>query len=141
MSPPPERSNIAEMNSSIQRASVLVVDDEDGVCRALDLLLHRAGYAVTTARTGSAAKALLAIRGVDCLVIDYRLPDVRGDVVFAYAIAHQPHLARATVFITGDITDRARDAIDDTGCPMVLKPFDAAVLLDRIAEQLAAGQR
>jgi DNA-binding NtrC family response regulator len=129
------------MNSSIQRASVLVVDDEEVVCRALDLLLHRAGYDVITARTGSAAKEILAIRAVDCLVIDYRIPDVRGDVVFAYAAAHQPHLARATVFITGDITDRARDAIDDTGCPMLLKPFDTAVLLDRVAEQLAAGRR
>jgi DNA-binding NtrC family response regulator len=129
------------MNPTIQRASVLVVDDEAVVCRALDLLLHRAGYDVVTAHTGSAAKEILAIRAVDCLVIDYRIPDVRGDVVFAYAVAHQPHLARATVFITGDITDRAREAIDDTGCPMVLKPFDAAVLLDRVAEQLAGGQR
>jgi two-component system response regulator DctR len=120
---------------------VLVVDDEDVVCRALDVLLHRAGYEVITARTGSAAKEILAIRGVDCLIIDYRLPDIRGDVVFAYAIAHQPDLARATVFLTGDITDRASDSIDDTGCPMVRKPFDAAVLLDRVAEQLAGSRR
>lgn len=128
------------MNPSIQRASVLVVDDEDAICRALDLLLHEAGYDVITARTGSAAKEILASRGIDCLVIDYRIPDVRGDVVFAYAIAHQPHLARATLFVTGDITDRAREAIEDTGCPMVLKPFDAQILLDRVAEQLAGGR-
>ena len=129
------------MGSSYQRATVLVVDDEEVICRALDALLHRAGYDVITARTGGAAKELLAGRAIDCLVVDYRVPDVRGDVVFAYAIAHQPHLARATVFITGDITDRAREAIEDTGCPMILKPFDASVLLDRIAEQLAAGPR
>ena len=129
------------MNPSIQRPSVLVVDDEEAICRALDQLLYRAGYDVTTARTGSAAKEMLAIRAVDCLVIDYRIPDIRGDVVFAYAAAHQPHLARTTIFITGDLTDRARDAIADTGCPMLLKPFDAAALLDRIAEQLAAGRR
>jgi DNA-binding NtrC family response regulator len=129
------------MGPSIQRASVLVVDDEEVVCRALDVLLRRAGYDVITARTGSAAKEMLAIRAVDCLVVDYRLPDVRGDVVYAFAIAHQPHLSRATVFLTGDITDRAREAIEDTGCPMVLKPFDAAVFLDRVAEQLAGGWR
>jgi two-component system NtrC family sensor kinase len=129
------------MNSSIQRASVLVVDDEEAVCRALDLLLYRAGYDVITARSGAAAKEILAGREIDCLVMDYRIPDLRGDVVFAYAIAHQPHLARATVFVTGDITDRAREAIEDTGCPMVLKPFDAGALLDRVAEQLAGGRR
>ena len=38
------------MNSSIQRPSVLIVDDEEVVCRALDLLLHRAGYGVIIAQ-------------------------------------------------------------------------------------------
>lgn len=124
------------MASSYQRASVLVVDDEEGICRALDQLLHHAGYDVITVRTGGAAKEMLAIRAVDCLIMDYRMPDVRGDVIFAFAVAHQPHLARATVFITGDLTDRAQAAIEDTGCPVVLKPFDAATLLDRVAQQL-----
>jgi DNA-binding NtrC family response regulator len=123
------------------RASVLVVDDEDVICRALDALLRRAGYDVITARSGTAAKDILASRTVDCLVLDYRIPDLRGDVIFAYAVAHQPHLARATVFVTGDITDSAREVIEDTGCPMVVKPFDSAVFLERVAEQLAAGRQ
>jgi hypothetical protein len=71
------------MGTSIQRDSVLVVDDEEVVCRALDSCC-------------AGPQEMLAIRAVDCLVLDYRLPDVRGDVVFAFAIAHQPHLSRAT---------------------------------------------
>jgi DNA-binding NtrC family response regulator len=123
------------------RASVLVVDDEDVICRALDALLRRAGYDVMTARSGAAAKDILASHDVDCLILDYRIPDLRGDVIFAYAVAHQPHLSRATVFVTGDISDNAREVIEDTGCPMVIKPFDSAFFLERVAEQLAMGRR
>jgi DNA-binding NtrC family response regulator len=121
--------------------SVLVVDDEDVICHALDVLLRRAGYDVITAQTGNAAKNVLSARSVDCLVLDYRIPDLRGDVLYAYAVAQHPHLARATVFVTGDITERAREVIEGTGCPLVLKPFDTTVFLDRVAEQLASGRR
>lgn len=123
------------------RPNVLVVDDEDVICRALDALLHRAGYDVITAQSGSIAKMLLASQTVDCLVLDFRVPDLRGDVIFAYAVAQQPHLARATIFVTGDITERARQVIEETGCPLVLKPFDTTVFLERVAEQLASGRR
>src|SRR5579862_1761456 len=121
------------------RPTVLVVDDEDVICRALHALLHRAGYDVATAQSGNAAKMVLASRTIDCLVLDFRIPDLRGDVIYAYAVARQPHLARATVFMTGDISERARQVIEDTGCPLMLKPFDTTIFLERVAEQLASG--
>lgn len=130
-----------EMTVDGTRPLVLVVDDEDVICRALDVLLRRAGYEVMAVQSGAAARNVLTTRAVDCLVLDFRIPDLRGDVVFAYAVAQQPHLARATVFVTGDISDRAREVIEETGCPLVLKPFDTTVFLERVAEQLASGQR
>lgn len=123
------------------RPNVLVVDDEDVICRALDALLRRAGYDVVIARSGNVAKTILATRTIDCLILDFRIPDLRGDVIFAYAVAHQPHLARATVFMTGDISERTRQVIEETGCPLILKPFDTTVFLERVAEQLASGRR
>jgi DNA-binding NtrC family response regulator len=112
---------------------VLIVDDEDAICHALTVLFRRAGYAVQTARSASAAKALLASDLVDCLIIDYRIPDMRGDVLFAYAVAVQPHLEGHAIFLTGDVTDRTRDAIADTGCPLLLKPFDNSQLLHLVS--------
>jgi DNA-binding NtrC family response regulator len=113
---------------------VLIVDDEEAICHALAVLFRRAGYAVLTARSATAAKDLLANASVDCLVIDYRIPDLRGDVLFAYAVAVQPHLEGHAVFLTGDVTDRTRDAIADTGCPLLLKPFDNGQLLNLVAD-------
>jgi DNA-binding NtrC family response regulator len=122
---------------------VLIVDDEDAICHALTVLFRRAGYTVVTARSASVAKDLLSSTVVDCLVIDYRIPDLRGDVLFAYAVAVQPHLEGHAVFLTGDVTDRTRDAIADTGCPLVLKPFENSQLLGLVSSffQDARSQR
>jgi DNA-binding NtrC family response regulator len=115
--------------ASVTERRVLIVDDEDAICHALTVLFRRAGYTVFTARSASVAKGLLDSTTVDCLVIDYRIPDLRGDVLFAYAVAAQPHLERRAVFLTGDVTDRTREVIADTGCPLLLKPFENSQLL------------
>jgi DNA-binding NtrC family response regulator len=112
---------------------VLIVDDEDAICHALTVLFRRAGYTVLTARSAHVAKDLLATTTVDCMVIDYRIPDMRGDVFFAYAVTVQPHLERRVVFLTGDVTDRTRDTIAETGCQMLLKPFENSQLLELIS--------
>jgi two-component system response regulator AtoC len=126
-------ANPAPQGADLTRR-VLIVDDEEAICHALAVLFRRAGYAVLTARSATAAKDLLANESVDCLVIDYRIPDLRGDVLFAYAVAAQPHLEGHAVFLTGDVTDRTRDAIADTGCPLLLKPFDNGQLLNLVAD-------
>jgi CheY-like chemotaxis protein len=79
---------------------------------------------VLTASSGDAAVRIGAERAVDAAIIDYHIPDWRGDLVLAALVAHQPHLSRRTVFITGDIGDRAREVCEHTGCPLLIKPFD-----------------
>jgi two-component system NtrC family sensor kinase len=118
---------------SARALRVLVVDDEDVLCRALTQMLTRAGYAVETARTGAAAEDALATRTVDFLVLDYRMPDTRGDLLYAIALARQPHLRGRAIFLTGDITHEAEATIAETGCQLVRKPFDNNDLLDAIA--------
>jgi FixJ family two-component response regulator len=56
----------------------LVVEDDDGVRRSLQLLLNSRGYDV---RSYAAARPLLEsddLRASDVLVADYRLPDATG---------------------------------------------------------------
>ena len=59
-------------------ASVLVVDDENTVTCALDLLLSDHGYAVKTAATAAEAKTLLERQWFDLVYLDLRLPDADG---------------------------------------------------------------
>lgn len=106
------------------RPRVLVVDDEPSICKALEIALTRAGFAATATRCGEAAVSKLATEHFDALLLDLRIPDMRGDVLFQFAIAHQPHLRTQTLFITGDITEHAQRLIEACGCPFLLKPFN-----------------
>ncbi len=113
--------------------SVLVVDDEPSICKALSIALSRAGYEAITAQSGEAGLAFIRARAIDVLVLDLRIPDTRGDVVFELAAAIQPHLREQTLFMTGDITERAQKLIGACRCNFLRKPFDLRDLLDAVA--------
>ncbi len=115
------------------RTRVLVVDDEPAICRALSIALSRAGYDVLTAQSGDAALSMLASERVDVMVIDLRIPDTRGDVVFELAAATHPHLRHQTLFMTGDISEKAHKLILSCKCPSVRKPFELRELITSVA--------
>ena len=111
------------------RVRVLVVDDEPAICKALTIALQRAGYEALSAQSGDSALAILADEHVDVLLIDLRIPDTRGDVVFELAAATRPHLRHQTLFMTGDISERASRLIASCKCPMIKKPFELREML------------
>jgi DNA-binding NtrC family response regulator len=130
------------MKAFDERARVLVVDDEPSICRALTMVLKRAGYDVRAIERGEAAEALLRQEEFDCLVVDLRMPDMRGDVLYLTACSVQPHLRDQTVFTTGDASERATQLLRACECPVVLqKPFDIDDLLDIVHAMTAHRHR
>jgi CheY-like chemotaxis protein len=117
--------------------TLLVVDDEPVIARGLAALLGRRGFTVLTAMSGAAARDILSRQHVDGLLVDYRVADMRGDVLLAGAVAIQPHLRTHTVFLTGDISDAARDILAETGCPVIMKPFDTPELVRVLNDVMA----
>ena len=120
---------------------VLVVDDEPSICRALAIALRRAGCEPITAESADAALGILRTQHVDALVLDLRIPDMRGDAVFHLATALQPHLRRQTMFVTGDVTERADTLIRACGAPYVRKPFALADITDTVQALVPAARR
>ena len=112
---------------------VLVVDDEPAICKALTMALSRAGFDAVSAQTGEAALAILRSERVDVLVLDLRIPDTRGDVIFELAAATHPHLRTQTLFLTGDISERALRLIAACKCPSLRKPFELRELTEAVA--------
>jgi len=113
-----------------QLTHVLLVDDEPAIVKALALALSRAGFRVSTALSGETAMAVVRGERVDVMVVDLRIPDMRGDALFELAAAIQPQLRRRTLFTTGDITERAQELIEACNCPLLRKPFDLKDLID-----------
>ncbi len=58
--------------------TVLVVDDEEGLCRLMQLSLARQGYHVLVAHNGHEALALVAKHKVDLVLLDVLMPEMDG---------------------------------------------------------------
>lgn len=58
--------------------TLLIVDDEVGICRALSRLLRRDGYNIVTASSAAEALEKLALQPVQVIISDQRMPGVSG---------------------------------------------------------------
>jgi len=111
------------------RVRVLVVDDEAAICKAVVTYLQRAGYDVISTQSGDTAISYMQREHVDVLLVDLRIPDTRGDVVFESGAAHQPQLRHQTIFMTGDLSERGLDLVHWCNCPVLHKPFELTAML------------
>src|SRR5579863_67711 len=114
---------------------IYVVDDDDGMRRALDTLLSTVGYKTAVFARPSAFLADFKPDSPGCLVLDIRMPDMSGLEV-------QQHLNRTgsmlpVIFITGhgDVP-MAVQAMKEGAFEFVQKPFRDQDLLDRINHAL-----
>jgi CheY-like chemotaxis protein len=109
---------------------VLIIDDDDDLRDSLRDLLQRRGYRVETAEHGQAALAVLAARGVPCVVLlDLAMPVMDG---WQFLSAVQADAALATIPIVIASAHGATHA--PAGVAGVLrKPFD----LDRLLQVVA----
>jgi two-component system, OmpR family, response regulator len=116
-----------------KRVQVLVVDDEPSICKALCMALTHAGYEAQSAESGAAALEIIRALHIDVMIVDLRIPDMRGDVIFETAAAIQPHLRARSLFLTGDITDNGKKLIAACRCNFLRKPFDLRDVTDAVA--------
>jgi two-component system response regulator FixJ len=122
----------AEKNTA---PAVYVVDDDDGMRRALDTLLSTVGYRTAVYSRPSEFLADFNADSPGCLVLDIRMPDMSGLEV-------QQHLTRMgsmlpVIFITGhgDVP-MAVQAMKEGAFEFIQKPFRDQDLLDRVNHAL-----
>jgi DNA-binding NtrC family response regulator len=127
------RPLVHQRASSAKGLRALVVDDEPSICRLLGKALSDLGYEAVTAQSGESALAIIRAEHVDVLLLDFRIPDMRGDIIFEIAAATQPHLAYQTLFMTGDILEVSKALIRACKCNYLQKPFGLDVLTDALA--------
>lgn len=130
----PQRSKEIAAAAKPYLGRVLLVDDEPSICKVVSKVLSEEGYDVIAAQTGESALAIVRNEIIDVMVLDLRIPDMRGDVVFEVAAGLQPHLKTRTLFFTGDLSERAEKLIEACKCKPFYKPFSNAEFLDHIAK-------
>jgi FixJ family two-component response regulator len=116
-----------------ERSSVLLVEDDDGVRRSTQLLLHGQGYQVRAHSVAKASLADPAAMTADYLVADYCLPDSDG-IALLRALQARGWTGRA-VLMTGYPSAALAAEAEATGYAALLeKPLRTHELLGALAD-------
>ena len=106
---------------------VLVVDDDDGIRRAIASALGRSGFDVQTANDGAPALRLCEVTTPDIVVVDYNMPTAGLAVVRALKQRHASAIFVAV--LTGDDDPEMRELCRNAGADAVLlKPISPSEL-------------
>jgi excisionase family DNA binding protein len=115
---------------------VLVVDDDEAVVDMFKELLGRDGrFEVRTASTGYDAGILTEQFRPDALLLDFKLPDINGNVV-CRTIRSNPNFRHMQIIIISGVADPDEVAeLKLAGADeFIRKPFDINAIINRIAD-------
>jgi two-component system KDP operon response regulator KdpE len=121
--------------------SILVVDDEPAILRALTTALTARGYRVYQAMNGQTAIEMVAINPPDAMVLDLRLPDIDGVEVCKRVRSWST--VPIIVLSADGLDQRKVEALDQGANDYVTKPYSTPELLARLRAVLrssAAGR-
>ena len=116
-------------------AHVLIVDDDDFVCRSIGMLVEAEGHSIDRVQTGVAAKALLESRNFDLLLTDIRMSPMDG--LQLIKAAHEAKPDMPIVVVSALTSDRIVDEARKLGAvEYVKKPFRIDDILNAIDRAL-----
>ena len=117
--------------SSPAKPTVYVVDDDADVLGSLRFLLETDGFNVRTFRNGASLLNAVRSTGVDCFVIDYKMPDMNG-IDLAGRLRNRD-IAAPVILITGYPDENISARAEAAGVRHVLmKPLLDESLVTRI---------
>lgn len=137
-SPRPDRNS----RISPLRRRMLIVEDEDGVLKPLEMRFRKAGFHVTSVRDGLQAIEEIRRKNADMIILDLVLPKLSGEEV-CKAVREDSDEAIASIpiiMLTGKDTVADRIVGKVLGAnAYITKPFDFDVLLDKVLELSSAA--
>jgi two-component system KDP operon response regulator KdpE len=117
--------------------SILVVDDEPAILRALTRALTARGYRVSQAVTGQSAIDMVAVDPPDAIVLDLRLPDIDGVEVCRRV---RTWSSVPIIVLSADgLDERKVNALDEGANDYVTKPYSTPELLARLRAALRSS--
>lgn len=130
----PPLGNVAP---SRRRGSVLVIDDEPTVAKALGRALEYEHDVTIASNAGEASQMIVAGRRYDVILCDLMMPQMTGMDLHADLQRSAPEQATKMVFLTGGaFTSEARTFLDAVPNQRIEKPFDTqhvrSIVNDRI---------
>ena len=111
--------------------TIAIIDDDIHIGNMLEEVLHREGYLVLRAYSGTEALYLLSQHRADLILLDLILPGLSGEELL-------PHIHNLPIIVISakiDVQDKVRLLLGGAA-DYLTKPFDIKELLARITVQL-----
>jgi DNA-binding NtrC family response regulator len=131
---------LVELSST---ASVLIIDDDELTCKALQKLLERRGYEIEVAHSGKEGIEKALQKHHNVALIDIVLPDMGGIDLLRQLKEIDPVMSN--IMVTGKATvDNAVEALNLGADAFIRKPFKPDELLitveDKAAKQVVTAE-
>src|SRR3990170_1880960 len=121
------------------RARILVVDDDPMMTQLVTDMLSLDGYRVETVPNGVAALEKVQVRPYDLILTDLHMPELDGAALYRELTRRQAHPPRRIIFLTGTAGEsEAHRLVQETGLPVLRKPFNVVDLLDLVQKTLGS---
>ena len=118
-----------------QKASILIVDDDEGIRKSLALIVKSKKYGVGMAGTGQEALEKARSEDINVALVDLKLPDMEGVNLIAPLKEMHPELA--VIMITGFASvETAIQALNKGASAYITKPLNIDELCAKVEEAL-----
>ena len=116
--------------------SILVIDDDEGMCETLSDILEVTGYKVIIANDGYQALKVAKEEKIDISLIDIKMPGINGVETFKEMKKLSPdtHVIMMTAYAVEDLIE---EAIQEGVSTILYKPLNIEEILDSIESQVA----
>lgn len=114
--------------------TVLLVDDESAVRRALRKILEKGGLSVREAESGrDALDAIATDSDIAAVVSDFLMPEINGLDFYDALVSIAPHLKHRVVFLTGAARDpMVHNSLEQRSVPLISKLEDLHIVMDAV---------
>jgi len=119
----------------MEKARILIVDDDDSILETLGEILQEKGYNTDTAKSGAEAIEKSKTNFYNMALLDIKLPDMEGTKLLIKMKETRPKMIK--IMITGYASlQNAIEALNLGADAYIMKPLNPENLLKVIAEKL-----
>lgn len=111
--------------------SILIVDDDEGMCETLSDVLLDKGHDVAVARCGEEAVKLYESRRFDLVLMDVKMPGMNG-VDTLKCLNQMSGNVKVLMMTAYAVDDRLEEALREGALGVAYKPLDLGDLLNTI---------
>ncbi|MBI1946124.1 MAG: response regulator [Deltaproteobacteria bacterium] len=137
-SPPhPPAGDSAAAERTAAKPRVLLIDDEEMICRAVRRVLGSTVLLTTRTDARAALAELEAGARYDAILCDLSMPGIGGVALYQVLQTKLPDVAATVIFLAGDQHRPDHQSfLAASGRPCIPKPFSSVMLLQAIRARL-----